>query len=102
MAIGPQGYLISGQRTSGAHTAMDCRATQPYAQFAHWSQSNSAILKLQASPDGNTGWTDILTVTALTTVTQVQVSAFYPFIRGVVHTGWSTYTAFAHYSPVLR
>lgn len=102
MAIGPQGYLISGQRDSGVHTAMDCRSTQANAQLTHWSQGNSAILKLQASPDGNTGWVDVLTFTALTTVTQVQVATFYPYVRGVVHTGWTTYTAYAHYAPVLR
>lgn len=100
--IGPHGYIISGKRTSGAHTAMNCLATQANAMFTHWSLGNSAILKLQASPDGNTGWVDVLTVTALTTVTQVQVSAFYPYLRGVVSTGWTTYTAFAHYAPVLR
>lgn len=98
----PQGYLFSGQRASGAYSAMDCRSTQANAQFAHWSQSNSAILKLQASPDGNTGWVDILTVTALTTVTQVQISAFHAYVRGAVVTGWTSYTAFATYNPVLR
>lgn len=100
--IGPQDYLLSGQTTSGVGAVMDCRAALNYGFLAYWSNGPSAVIKFDASHDG-TGWLPVLTVTASPTTASAQVSAFYPYVRGVVNSafggGGSTGSAFMHYSP---
>lgn len=102
--IGPHGFLLSGQLTSGAGAdVMDARATRNFGYLEYASYAPSAIISLQTSHDG-TGWMHAITVTATTTTGTAQVSAYYPWIRGVYVTGWST-TASANmfYAPgVMR
>ena len=99
---GANGWLISGTTASGGGDPMDCRYVRNYAMLTYVTHSPSAILKLQASHDA-TGWLDILTITGTPTTAQAQISAFYPFVRGVFSTGYSTTgSAYMHYAPGLQ
>jgi hypothetical protein len=60
-----------------------------FASMIYATYSPSAILKLQVSHD-STGWVDALTVTGTPTTALAVISAFYPYVRGVYSTGWST------------
>lgn len=100
--IGANGYLLSGTTASGGGDVMDCRYTQNFGYLTYMTYSPSAILKLQASHD-STGWLDVLTVTGTPTTGTAQVSAFFPYLRGVFSTGYSTTgSAIMHYSPGLQ
>ena len=100
--ISPPDYLVSGRTQSGAGSAMDCRAFLNYAFLTYYSNSPSAVIKLEASHD-TTGWLPVLTVTAVPGSGSAQISAFYPYVRGVVESAFggagSTGSAFMHYSP---
>lgn len=92
-------FLISGQLTSGGYSGKDMRNAANYAYLEYATLSPSAILGLDASKD-NTGWMRVMTVTGTTTTGTAQLSAFYPFVRGVYVTGWSTSaSAYMHYTP---
>lgn len=96
------GYLITGTTASGAASILDCRDCLNFALLTYASWANSAILKLQASHD-STGWLDVLTVTAGVGSGTAQISAFYPFVRGVVNASFaSTGSAWMYYSPGNR
>jgi hypothetical protein len=97
----PAGFLISGALTSGGYAGKECRNAANFAMLEHVSRAPSSILGFDASKDG-TGWVRVLTLTATTTTALVQVSAYYPYVRGVYVTGWSTSaSAYMHYSPGL-
>lgn len=97
----PAGFLLSGTTTSGGGTPIDARAARNYAYLEYVTYSPSAILKLQVSHD-STGWMDALTVTGTPTTGTAQISAYYPYVRGVYSTGWSTTaSAVMYYQPGL-
>lgn len=81
------GYLLQGAG-SGAGTALDTRTMANYAALQHAAAGASAIVKLQASVDA-TGWVDVLTVTAVPATALLQLSGYYPYIRGVNHLVYS-------------
>jgi len=85
----PGGVLLSGTTASGAGGALDLRASRNYGYLFYATYSPSAILKLEASHD-STGWLPVLTVTGTPTSGTAQISAFYPYVRGVFVTGYST------------
>lgn len=85
----PGGVLLSGTTASGAGAALDLRSTRNYGYLFFATYSPSAILKLEASHD-RTGWLPVLTVTGTPTSGTAQISAFYPYVRGVFVTGYST------------
>lgn len=94
-------FLLSGQGTgvSAFGAAQDLRAAKNYGYLEHASYSPSAILILQASKDG-VNWLPVLTVTATPTTATAQISAFYPYVRGVYSTGWSvSASANLYYAP---
>lgn len=100
----PGGYLLSGSGTGVAITGSpaDCRACQNFAYLEYASYSPSAILVLQASHDGN-GYLTVMTVTATPNSGTAQISAFYPFVRGIYSTGYSTSaSAVMFYQPGLN
>lgn len=100
--IGANGYLLSGTTASGGGEPMDCRFSLNYAQLTYVTYSPSAILLLQESHDA-TGWMTIMTVTGTTTTATAQISSFYPYVRGVFSTGWSTTaSAVMHYAPGIQ
>lgn len=99
-----EGYILGYTTASGAGSAsaIDARGCLNFAYLEVGSYSPSAIVKLQASRDG-TGWIDILTVTALPASAQIQISAFYPFVRGVVNVSYaSTGSAYMWYAAGNR
>lgn len=97
---GSNGYLLSGATVSGAGDSMDCRYTLNYA-YLFLAAGNSAVLKLEASHDA-TGWLPVATFTAVAASGSAQISAFYPYVRGVFVTGWANSTGFMHYAPGLQ
>lgn len=70
-------------------TGVDYRAAKNYAFVVYQSYAPSAILALDASHD-NTGWLTVMTVTATPSSGTAQISAFYPYVRARVVTGYST------------
>jgi hypothetical protein len=83
-------FLLSGDNASGAGSViLDNRRSLNYGLLLYATYSPSAVLSLQASHDG-TGWLNVLTVTGTPTSGTAQVSAYYPYLRGVKVTGWST------------
>lgn len=93
------GFLISGALVSGGYPGVDTRNAANYGMLEVVSIAPSAIVGFDTSKD-NTGWVRTLTITAIVTTAQLQISAFYPFVRGVYVTGWSTSaSAYMHYSP---
>lgn len=99
---GPQDYLLSGQTTSANGTPMDNRAAGSLAYLSYWSVGSSAIVVLDCSPDGDTGYLRVATLTALVTVQSAQYSAVFPWVRGGLSTGFNASTAFVHWSPILK
>jgi hypothetical protein len=99
--IGAQDWLLSGISASGTGRPMDCRNALNAAYHTFWSIGSSAILVLEASPDGFTGWANVATVTAIGTVVTAQVAGFFPFVRGGFSTGWAGATAYQHFAPEL-
>jgi hypothetical protein len=99
--IGAQDWLQSGVAASATGAAMDCRNCQNAAYHTYWTVGNSAVLTLEASPNGLTGWMNIATVTATTSQASAQLTTFFPFVRGGFSTGWTNATAYQHYSPVM-
>lgn len=97
-------FLLSGQGTgapSAFGTPQDFRATRNFGYLEYNCGSPSAILHLQASKD-STGWMTIMTVTAVPATATAQISAFYPYMRALAATAWSTTaTAWMHYTPGL-
>jgi len=97
----PAGFLLSGTTASGAGVVMDTRKTTNYGYLEYATYSPSAILKLEASHDG-TGWLPVITVTGTPTSGTAQISAYYPYVRGVFVTGYSTTgSAVMYYQPGL-
>lgn len=95
-------FLLSGQGTgvSAFGTPIDTRASKNYGYLEYASYSPSALLFLQVSKDGITGWQTVLTVTATPTTGTAQVAAYMPFTRVAYSTGWSvTASANAYYAP---
>lgn len=95
------GFLLSGVGTgvgvTGTGRDVHNAANFAYLEYASWSPS--AILVLQASHD-NTGWLPVMTVTATPTSGTAQISAFYPYVRAIYSTGYSTSaSAVMYYSP---
>lgn len=100
--LGPQDYLVSGINASGVGSTMDCRNALPAAYHSYWAAGNSAVLSLEASPDGTTGWNKIATVTATTAqVSTALYSAYYPFVRAGFVTGWQDSTGYVSWMPAL-
>jgi hypothetical protein len=104
--IGAFGYLLSGVTASGAGAdVMDCRYAQNFAYLTYYTTSPSAVLRFDASHDG-TAWLNVLTVTAVNASATAQISAHYPYTRGVVNSafggGGATATAYMHYAPGLQ
>lgn len=101
-----EGYLLSGTTASGAgggttfgSAGMDTRNAANFAYLEYASWSPSAILKLEASHD-RTGWLPVMTVTATPSSGTAQISAYFPYVRGVFVTGYSTTgSAVMYYSP---
>lgn len=80
-------------------SAVDYRAAKNYALVVYQSFSPSAILALDVSYD-KTGWLNFLTVTALPASAMAQISAYLPYVRARVVTGYSTTgSANMWYSP---
>lgn len=97
----PAGFLLSGVSASGGGRAMDCRNTMNFGYLEYVTYAPSAVLKLQVSHD-STGWMDALTVTGTPTTGTAQISAYYPYVRGVFSTGYSTTaSAVMYYQPGL-
>ena len=101
--IGANGYLLTGTTVSGAGAdVMDCRYTNNFGYLTYVTYSPSAILAFEASHD-STGWLRVLTVTGTPSSGTAQISAFYPYLRGVFVTGYSTTgSAIMHYAPGLQ
>lgn len=96
------GFLLSGTTASGGGAARDCRNAANYGLLEYVTYSPSAVLGFEISKD-STGWLRHLTVTGTTTTATAQLSAFFPFVRGVYVTGWSTSaSAVMHYTPGLK
>lgn len=98
------GFILNYTTGSGAGSAsaIDCRGCLNYSYLEVGSFSPSAIVKMQASRDG-TGWLDIVTITALPASAQVQISAFYPYVRGVLNASYaSTGSAYMYLVPGNR
>ena len=87
----PGGYLLlnAGTGVAVTGTGVDMRACKNYAYLFYASYSPSAILRMDASHD-NTGWLTVMTVTATPSSGTAQISAFYPYVRASVVTGYST------------
>ncbi len=100
----PGGYLLQNAGTGVAvtGTGVDCRAAMNYAYAMYASYSPSAIMALDVSHD-NTGWMIFMTVTATPTTGTAQISAFLPYVRARVVTGYSTTgSANFYYQPGLQ
>lgn len=94
-------FLLSGQGTgvSAFGSAQDMRAAKNYGLLEHVSYSPSAVLIFQGSRDG-VNWVNEVTVTATPTTAHVQMSAWYPYVRGAYSTGWSvSASANLYYAP---
>ncbi len=100
MPIPAYGYLLSGTTVSGASDAMDCRYAFNYA-YVHYAAAVSAVIRIDASFDA-TAWQPVLTVTATNTTGTAQVSAYYPYVRGVCTTAFSNGTGYLFYAPGLQ
>lgn len=93
------GYLINFTTASGAQNIIDNRNGANFAFLAYGCFSPSAILKLEASHD-KTGWFPVLTVTAAPASGTAQISAYYPFVRGVVNASYAaTGSAWMYFVP---
>lgn len=100
----PGSYLLlnAGTGVAVTGTGVDMRATRNFAYMMYASYSPSAILRLDASHD-NTGWLTVMTVTATPTSGTAQISAYYPYVRASVVTGYSTTgSANLYYQPGLQ
>lgn len=97
----PAAFLLSGAITSGGGTLRDTRATTNYGYLEYATYSPSAVLGFEISRDG-TAWLRERTVTGTPTTATAQVVGYFPYVRGVYVTGWST-TASANmfYAPGL-
>lgn len=101
------GFLISGQSVSGtgAGIVADTRNAPNYGAVQYASLTPSAVVKIQASMD-STGWVDIITYTASPTTAFVQLSGYYPYLRGVVNSafggGGATGSAYVYYAPGIK
>ncbi len=84
-------YLLQNQGTGVGLTGsgVDYRAAKNYAFVMYQAFSPSAILALDASHD-STGWLNVMIVTALPASGTAQISAYYPYVRARVVTGYST------------
>lgn len=97
----PAGFLISGQTGSGTGGVMaDTRAAANYAYLTHMATA-SAVVKLQASHDGD-NWMDIATYTATHATATAQLAGYYPYVRATVNTAYSNGTAWLYYAPGLK
>lgn len=95
-------YILPPTTASGAGSAFDMRGCLNFAFMVYGSYAPSSILKLQASHD-STGWLDVMTVTGITTSGSAQISAFFPYVRGVMVTGYSTTgSGWIYYAPGNR
>lgn len=82
--------VIAGGDLSGnlVSEAIDVRLQYGFSVFAAWTGTPTGVLKLQASPDGVTNWTDVPSVTtspsggAGSWFTNQQWQ-FYPYVRFV-------------------
>lgn len=93
------GYLVNFTTASGASQIIDNRNGANFAFLAYGCFSPSAILKLEASYNGS-GWLPVLTVTALPASGSAQISAYYPYVRGVVNASYaSTGSAWMYFVP---
>lgn len=101
----PAGYLLSAQTTSGVGNMLDTRLAANYALIQHASTTPSAVIKLQASVDGNE-WLDVATYTATTTTGTAQIAGYYPYVRGIVNSAFgnagNTGSASFFYAPGLK
>lgn len=98
------GFILGYTTASGSPSAsaMDCRGMMNFAYLEVGAYSPSAIVALQASRNGNS-WITVLTVTALPASAQIQISAFYPWVRGVLNVSYaSTGSAYMYYVPGNR
>lgn len=98
----PATHLLSARGPAPATgSGVDTRNATNYAYMAYWSHSPSAILRLEVSHD-NTGWMLQQTVTAVPGTGTAQVAGYFPYVRGVITTGYSTSaSAYLFYAPGL-
>lgn len=107
--IGNYNWLLSAESTlTGVPTTslvMDARKAANYGYLVYQSTSPSAVIGLDASHDG-TAFSRVLTVTAIPTIGTAQISAYYPYLRGVVASamggGGNTGSASLFYGAGLR
>ena len=93
--VGNYSFLLSGQNQAstgagGVGTAdivLDNRRSLNYAYVMAASTPPSAVVGIDASFDG-TAWLRALTLTAVNASAQLQVSAYYPYVRSVVTTAF--------------
>lgn len=98
----PATYLLNSTTASGGGTPMDNRAGMNFGYLVYATYSPSAILAFEASHD-STGWLRVMTVTGTPSSGTAQISAYYPYVRGVFVTGYSTTgSANMYYQPGLN
>lgn len=98
------GFLLSGVGTGVAvtGTGRDMRNASNYAYLVYMTHAPSAILALDVSHD-NTGWMNFMTVTGTPTTGTAQISAYLPYVRARVVTGYSTTgSAYVYYAPGMK
>lgn len=93
--VGNYSFLLSGQNQASTgvggvgtgNVVLDNRRSLNYAYVFAASTLASAVVGIDAAHDG-TAWVRALTITAVNTTAQIQVSAYYPYVRGVVVTAF--------------
>jgi len=96
----PAEWLLSGQTVSGTGNAIDTRAAANYA-YVQYHATASAVVKLQASVEGN-NWLDVATYTASHVTGTAQLAGYYPYMRAVMNTAYSDGTAWLFYAPGMK
>lgn len=97
----PAAFLISGQTGSGTGGVIaDTRAAANYSYVTYMATA-SAVVKLQASHNGE-NWMDVATYTAVATTGTAQLAGYFPYMRATVNTAYSNGTAWLFYAPGMK
>lgn len=85
------GQLLSGSGVASGvpSPALDCRNTRNYAYLDARVPAASALISLQASPDGVGSWMTVSQVTAVAGGVTAQIAGYYPWVRAVANAIWS-------------
>ncbi len=98
----PGAALLLNSATAMSGSGFDMRNAANYAMMGYQCPAASAIVQLQAGHDG-TGWTTMLTVTAVAAYNAAVISGFYPWVRAVASAvysgGGNTGFAVVNYVP---